>query len=151
MKLTKGRLSKIKKMKRQTRYNRKKPRKIGSRKSFRKRRPKHFLYSSLKKRRRVQKGGQDWLSGLGMALGSMQRQEVALGLTLGELLGPLPAPLRIKRRGSGSSSSGSSSSSSISSGSSSSHVPLMRSKNQKQAVGPGKEYPKTIGKTWTGN
>ena len=71
MKLTKGRLSKIKKMKRQTRYNRKKPRKIGSRKSFRKRKPKHFLYSSLKKRRRVQKGGQDWLSGLGMALGSM--------------------------------------------------------------------------------
>jgi hypothetical protein len=57
MKLTKGRLSKIKKMKRQTRHHRRNPRKGGSRETNRIRKSKHFLYKSLKKRRRVQKGG----------------------------------------------------------------------------------------------
>ena len=57
MKLTKGRLSKIKKMKKQTRYNRKKSRKNENRETFRRRKSKHFLYKSLKNRRRVQKGG----------------------------------------------------------------------------------------------
>ena len=49
MKLTKGRLSKIKKMKRQTRHHRKNPRKRGSRETNRIRKSKHFLYKSLKK------------------------------------------------------------------------------------------------------
>ena len=58
MKLTKGRLSKIKKMKKQTRYNRKKSGgKRGNKDTFRRRKSKHFLYKSLKKRRRVQKAG----------------------------------------------------------------------------------------------